>query len=475
VFAAVALIAAAGVLARSLTPPDPLLQSQADGCERNDTTLHTLESPNWVRVNDKDFPASGPAAPLQYVAGVVQKPAGNVHVSGGDNPLSHAGYDLNFDVTVPPAETDLVARTNTSGGMHVEREAQATPSFVWPEPGDRVNMYGYWVWDCDHFTTGTEVTGEETELHPFTILWVSRAVSRASRTGESEGDLFLTTDKTEAGKHSDCAHRTKHDRVAFKACVFAEPNDIDMGGVYKFALMVPPGKGPPKVRVVDLGSVGGAKLQITDRGQRDRIVFAVTVPHGKHVVVAKRIFASRTKRPVDHLRVTFDKILIRRSMDPGCIPNAPPGCGSAETTRDDQVTRGPAGEWNFYSDVGGDWSLWKPLVWTVRDGQTIRPRISFDVYAPRARPFRVFVWPRECDWASLSRGGGGPMFPCPRQSEVGNRGGDDVPGAALASFTSPGAALGTHAVNSSNAGSTCPATPNPHGCYRVTFTVRRIR
>jgi hypothetical protein len=111
----------------------------------------------------------------------------------------------------------------------------------------------------------------------------------------------------------------------------------------------------------------------------------------------------------------------------------------------------------------------------VRDGQTIRPRVSFDVYAPRARPFRVFVWPRECDWASLSRGGGGPMFPCPRQSEVGNRGGDDVPGAALASFTSPGAALGTHAVNSSNAGSTCPATPNPHGCYRVTFTVRRIR
>jgi hypothetical protein len=174
--------------------------------------------------------------------------------------------------------------------------------------------------------------------------------------------------------------------------------------------------------------------------------------------------------------VAFDKILIRRSMDPGCIPTAPPGCGSVETTRDDQVTRGPVGEWNFYSDVGGVWSLWKkPLVWKVRDGQTIHPRVSFDVYAPRTRPFRVFVWPRECDWASLSRGGGGPMYPCPVQSEVGNRGGDDVPGAALAVFASPVAALGTHSVNSSNAGSTCPAKANPSGCYRVTFTVRRIR
>jgi hypothetical protein len=110
----------------------------------------------------------------------------------------------------------------------------------------------------------------------------------------------------------------------------------------------------------------------------------------------------------------------------------------------------------------------------VRDGQTIRPRVSFDVYAPNGRPWRVFVWPHECDWASLARGGGGPLYPCPKQSEVGNRGGDDVPGAALVRFRSPAAALGTHTVDSSNAGSTCP-TSNAHGCYRVTFTVRRLR
>ena len=462
--ATIALVVAAGVLARALSPPDPLLQAEADGCERNDTTLHTLQSPNWVYVNDKNAPASGPPPPLKFVSGVVQPAVNDVHVSGGDNPLSHAGYDLNFDVNVDAADADLVARTNTSGGLHTEREAQATPAFVWPEPGDRVTMRGYWIWDCDHFTTKGEVTGEETELHPFAALWLERRVSPRSKTGESEADLFLTTDKTPAGMHADCAHRTKHDQAKFKACVTTEPNYVDMHGVYKFAFA-----GSGRLRVVDMGSVNAPAW----RREGNSIVF--TIPSdGKRHVVAKEIFVRpmHAARPT-HLRVTFDKILVRRAMDPGCIPAAPPGCGTPETTRDDQVTHGPLGEWNFYSDVSGVWSLWKPYVWQVRDGQTIRPAKSFDVWIPRGKPVRVFVWPRECDWATLKLGGGGPMFPCPKQPEVGNRAGDDVPGAATMTFRSAAASLGTHTVNSSNAGSTCPAV-NTNGCYRVTFTVRRI-
>jgi hypothetical protein len=468
VFAAIALVAAAGVLARSLTPPDPQLQAVADGCERNDTTLHTLASPNWVRVNDKDFPASGPPPPLQFVSGIVQKSSGDVHVSGGDNPVSHAGYDLNFDVTVDPESTDLVAHTNTSAGIHIEREFQTVPTFVWPEPGDRITARGYWVWDCDHFTTGTEVTGEQTEIHPFQALWVARASSSQSRTGETEGDVFLTTDKTEAGKHADCAHKTKHDQASFKACVFTEPDYVAINGTYKFML---PGTGPVRhIRIVDKGSVNAPPLRFIGRQ------VLITIPEdGKRHVVAKQVFATTQAAATTHLRVSFDKVLIRRAMDPGCIPAALPGCGTPETTRDDQVTKGPTGEWTFVSDVAGVWSLWKkPLVWNVRDGQTISPRQSFDVYIPNGRPVRVFVWPHECDWASLSRGGGGPLYPCPKQPEVGNRGGDDVPGAAFVQFRSAAAALGTHTVNSSNAGSTCP-TSNVHGCYRVTFTVRRIR
>jgi len=457
--AAIALIAAAGVLARALTPPDPLLQATADGCERNDTTLHTLQSPNWVFVDDKDYPATGPPPGLQYVSGTVQRSAFDVHVSGGDNPVSHAGYDLNFDLTAVD-DADLVARTN-AGGLHVEREAEATPTFVWPEPGDRVTLRGFWVWDCDHFTTDGEVTGEQTELHPITAFWVERAVSPHSRAGEREFDLFVTTDETHAGMHAQCAHKTKHDQAAFKACVASAQDYVDMGGDYSFPL--PRGK----VHMVDAGSVDAPPVVFANGS----LVFSMPGDGRRHVL-ARRVFVRTTAQRTEHLRVTFDKVLIRRAMDPGCIPLKTPPCGSVETTREDQVSYGPTGEWNFYSDVAGVWSLWKPFVWNVRDGQTIRPRVSFDVRLPRGKPFRVFMWPRECDWGTLKLGGDSGLFPCPKQGGAGARGGDDVPGGALVSFRSPAAAIGTRTVNASLAGSTCPPA-NRNGCYAVTFTIRR--
>lgn len=474
-----ALAVTAGVLARPDTPPDPLQQAVADGCDRDDATLHTLQSPNWVYVNDKDYPASGAPPALQTVSGVVQSDAGNVHTSGGDNPVSHAAYDLNFNIGVAAADADLVAKTNTSGGLHVEREEGSTPPFVWPEPGDRVTMRGYWVWDCDHFKTNGELTGEETELHAWTALWVERSQSARSRAGETEADLYLTTDKTEAGKSADCAHRAKHDQAVFKACVKTEPNHLDMSGTYKFVWKLPPSRrgGAKIVRIRDMGSVNKPRILVATRGgDPNGVGIAFTIPKdGKRHVVALEAFAGWKyhKTKTEHVRVTFDKVLVRRAMDPACIPKAPPGCGTPETTRDDQATYGPTGEWNFYSDVAGEWSLWKPQVWNARDGQVIRPGRHADVWLPRARPWRVFVWARECDWGSLALSGPGALFPCPSQPEVGNRGGDDVPGAALVRFRSVGGSLGTHSVNSSNNGSTCPAV-NKTGCYRVTFTVRRL-
>jgi hypothetical protein len=467
----VALAAAAGVFARTQTPPDPLQQATADGCERNDTTLHTLQSPNWVYVDDKDYPAAGPAPSLETVSGVVRRDPLGVHTSGGDNPVSHAAYDLNFDVAVDAADSDLVARTNTSGGLHVEREEAAVPTYVWPEPGDRVTLRGAWVWDCDHFTSGSdEVTGEETELHPWTALWVERAQSARSRTGEREIDLYVSSDKTEAGKSADCAHRAKHSQATFKACVLQEPKYADVSGRYEFTLPV-----SGRVRVVDRGSRYAPPLKISGR----KVTFVAPVdrrlPDRRRLVVAKQIFVQpkRTAPALDHLRVTFDSVLIRRAMDPACIPSAPAGCGTPETTRDDQVSHGPTGEWNFYTDVAGVWSAWQPRVWRVRDGQTIHPGKPVDVWVPRFAPWRLLVWARECDWGTLARGGSGALVPCPKQAEAGNRGGDDVPGAALKRFRSVAASLGTHTLNASNAGSTCPAV-NRNGCYSVTFTVRRL-
>jgi hypothetical protein len=471
--ALLALAATTSVLARTQAPPDPQVQALADGCERNDTTLHTLQSPNWVRVNDRDYPAAGPQPPLRTASGIVMRDAGNVHTSGGDNPVSHTAYDLNFNVKVDAAYSDLVAKTNTSGGIHVEREEGegTTPAFIWPEPGDRVTLLGYWVWDCDHFTTNGEVTGEETELHPWVGLWIERAQSvhkAGVATGNSvEADLYLTSDRTEAGTHADCAHATKHDQSAFKTCVTTAPNQVDISGHYEFSFAAPPGL----VKLGDGGSVNAPPMYVQHRGRRVYVSFTIPSDGRPHLI--RKAFYVRKPGKRAHLRVTFDKILIRRSMDPACIPVAPPGCGTPETTRDDQVTRGPTGEWNFYSDVAGLWNRWTPSIWNVRDGQTIKPRKAFDVWVAEKRPFRVFVWARECDWGTLALGGANALSPCPKQSEVGNRGGDDVPGAVVKVFPSVKAALGTHSVDSSNAGSTCPAV-NKQGCYRVTFTIRRM-
>jgi hypothetical protein len=85
----------------------------------------------------------------------------------------------------------------------------------------------------------------------------------------------------------------------------------------------------------------------------------------------------------------------------------------------------------------------------------------------------VLVWPRECDWGTLTLGGDGAMFPCPKQPGAGARAGDDVPGGALATFRSPAAAIGTRTVNASLAGSTCPPV-NRHGCYALTYRLVRL-
>jgi hypothetical protein len=467
--AAVALVAATGVLARTLAAPDPQALAVADGCERSDTLLQTGRAPNWAYVYDSTTKATDAPPPLKFASGVVNSnglPWYSPHVSGGDTPYSHFSYDLNMDVQLDPQFAELIGTQNTAtagadsgeaGRLHTEREAAATPFFVFPEPGDRVALLGYWTWDCDHY----QPAGERTELHPIMGLFVWRNASVRSRRGEVEHDLFFTTDKTEAGQHADCAHKTKHDQEAFKACVAAEANVRNIGGTYSFRL-----NGTGTVRVVDAGSVGAPPLQVRGR----TVTFTMPSDGGRHVI-AKQIFVRRASRVrTQHLRVSVDKVLIRRSMDPGCLPQKAPPCGLVNSLHEDQVTQGPEGEWNFYWDVGGVWSPWKPAVFRVRDGQTIRPRVSTDVWLPRGKSFRVLVWTRECDWGRLRLGGGEALWPCPTQPEVGVRTGDDVPGAMLGTFRGPG----VQTLKPQWGVTTCPRAPNPRGCYAVTVRVRRV-
>jgi hypothetical protein len=474
------IAAGTAIAAFAATRPDPTTQAQADGCGRDAAAIFRKEEPTWVYVGDAGRPAAGPPPAPQAVSGVVDtRPTWlGAHPSDVDDPVSHSSFDFVFNVKPDSSGGFLLGTGNfagvgeaeEAGRLHVEWEQAAFPPFAWPSAGDRVDLHGSWVWDCGHWSGG----GERTELHPVRAFWVERqGVSARSASGEREGDLVISTDGTPAAASANCAHRTKGDPAAFKSCLDSDTGWQDVNGSYRFALRAPPrptAKTRMRVRVVDAGSTPGAPAVRAAPGLNGAVVTVdVSAPAGRRVVVAKRVFVGwdTSPRPV-HLRVTFDRILVRRAMDPGCNPP----CTSNETTRTGQITN-PPGEWVLYSNVAGIWQPW-PLLSPV-DNQTIQLHRSVDVYVGRRQAWSVLVTGRECDNGSLSAHSVTvPPSPCPAGTgEFLDLVGDDAPGTVADRYSSPAAALGEHRSNARLEHSSCPPV-NAQGCYRVTYTVKRV-
>ncbi len=318
-----------------------------------------------------------------------------------------------------------------------------------------------------------------TEIHPFHTIFVWRnpgGQSPNSPNGESEGDIFVTGASTPADRQAECAHKTKGDRDAFKACVAIPGALVDIRDYYPFFLQAPPrpSKSAKLVyRVVDKGSVNAPRLHVRFAG-RVGIFISFTITNS--TVVAKQVFLGWRPMPAKklpiHLRTTFQELRVRRAMDPGCPLDNPKCKDRNETTRVGQYSKAP-GEWNVYSDVGGVWSEWALL--RPHDGQRIRTRRKVDFYVAPGKPWRLFVQTRECDFGSVGNAYSASqiVWPCPRVNEIGNPIGDDEPGILVDHFRSPTTGLGTHHSNSRLDGSTCPKS-NKHGCYALTYSVRRI-
>src|SRR5207237_5228324 len=157
--------------------------------------------------------------------------------------------------------------------------------------------------------------------------WTTRTPSPRSPTGESEGDLLVSTVATPAGQTAECAHKTKGDRQAFKSCSFTQSNWLDVSGDYD--LFVPAPRRPAgakrlAVRVVDMGSTIRIKPpRLVANGTRLR--FHLEATSGKRLVLAEEGFVGwQPALSLDHLRVTFTRLLTRRSMDPSCSRCANP-------------------------------------------------------------------------------------------------------------------------------------------------------
>jgi hypothetical protein len=476
-----AIVAALG--AHALSRPDPLVQAEADGCRRNNTLIYQHQAPNWAYVNDRDTSATDPPPGPVWLEGTVsseKQPLYPARPTGTDNPLTHLSYDFTFDVAPDPQYQVLLGGSPTlqTGNfaaeiedvnrIHIEREEGSFPRWAWPDRRDRVRLLGAWVWDCDH-----SAHGERTELHPFRAIWVERQAPTNSRSGQAEGDLFISTDGTYAARQAECSHRTRGDAAGFKSCLAEPQAPQEVSGTYRFSLRAPPkpaGARRLEVVVEDAGSTRNApRGHVTHTGRN--VVVSLTIPARAglaptRLVVARRVLAAWAPRarPV-HLRVRLDRVLTRRAMDPG---------GSTQSTRLGQTTKVP-GEWILYWKLGSTWGRW-PGVLPARDGRVFPGKQVIDVYVPPGRPWTTLFVTRECDFGALGNGiaARGTVAPCPRGTELGNLVGDDVPGYAVRTFASPESSLGRHVLNSRLTGSTCPPS-NRRGCYAVTFTVTRGR
>ena len=394
-------------------------------------------------------------------------------VASSDDPITHHSYDVNIDVTVDRPDNFLtgVSRDGTAeqGTIHMERESASFPEWAWPQPGDRLQALGSWVWDCDHY----QGNGEKTEFHPFRAAWIVRAASPRAARLSAEGDLFVSTDATPAGKEAECAHLTKGSDQ-FKSCSHSSPDWLSVNGSYAFDLPAPVASCVrPALRTVDRGSTNAPRISARWTGRAWHVSFTVAAPQGVRLLVARQLFATCRNAPaIDHLRLHFDRLLVRRAMDPSCSP-AQPSCPNAnESTLLGQIAAGP-GEWQLEWSVDGIWGRW-PGTLAAKDGSTFAGRQSVDFFVRRGRPWTFVALARECDFGALPGwdGPGHPTAPCPVSNEVGNSAGDDYPGAITLTYRGP--ALGRHSSNAATAGSTCPPS-NVHGCYQLTHTVSRVR
>jgi uncharacterized repeat protein (TIGR01451 family) len=535
--------AAPSAFADNPPPPQPTgtaPQSLRDGCQRSAAGLISQESPEWAYVYNT--PPDQPPPPPRWVSGLISSynPAFQaVHTAGADFSFGHDAYDFNVNILPDPQYTYLLGGVGPAGApgatgnypgngedtgrLHTEWEDLTLPKFAWPEPGDRITQKGSWVWDCGHWGSPTNIfspdydlpqegqpcpgpvfpdpsqcvlTGESTEFHPYRALFVQRAQSPNSAYAENQGDVFVSTDKTRAGKTEDCAHKFPPPPSLvlpnpasyppeFRACIETEPNWQDVSGDYSFLLSAPPKPSPDATltfRAIDKGSVGAPHPTLTREGDAVRVTFHLSSEPFLRLVMAYRFFVGWDIVPAasvpTHLRVTFNKLEVHRAMDPGCSLTAPaPNC-KFESTRTTQGTTAP-GDWNLYWDVNGVWGQWPPGEFLPNDGDSYDGTQSVDLYVPPGKGWRLFVHGRECDLNGVDPAH--PLADCPTNEELADS--NDIQGLILDTYASADASLGTHRSNGgteqSDPTSTCPdnvdgTNPNPEGCYSLTYTVTKI-
>jgi hypothetical protein len=490
------LAAALCPTASATTRPTSRDQPLQDGCQRSDLGIGFDTTPEWVYVNRDPS--------IRMAAGVVRI----VHGSLEDSILQHRSYDFNANLVPDKPFQYLIAGDKAAGTnnfapgggeefgrLHFEWESATLPFFAWPADGDRATLWGSWIWDCGHWqsgsenNTGTTITGEHSELHPLNGIAVNRRTPFLSARGESETDVFISSQGDASHAVEQCA-LTHHPLAGapypqydagFEPCATSTANQIQpLAKSYRFFVPAPakPAPGTHLVfRVVKRigGSSGSERIRTEARG----IEVTVRVPSASHVVSYGKSFFVSWSRPPRHgptaLKVTLKSIQINHADPNPAVPD-------------------PSGaNWVLYADVNGDWQLlnqWAPsLTMHVVDGERIPINHTFKVYVPHGARVSLLVQGRECDepagttvltvFAHL-------LYPCPANTDEQNPDifqifANDDPGTILDMYRSATKAVGKHA-STSKATVKFPgigpisfgnAPGQGQGDYKLTYSVKK--
>jgi hypothetical protein len=457
---------------------DPVNQPLKDGCQRNPAGLLTFTSPEWVFVGGKDS--------LGRSLHEVQGSASLVHTADEDLPEGHQSYDLDWDVAPDPAYAGLLGGDPAKGNgnyaddadhakLHVEWESGVVPTYVWPTEGDRVHLWGHWIWDCGHWGQGIQtepdhpqesligtgdyflpgqieggapeqLRGEQTELHPLEAVVVMRKEASQSTSGESQTDVFMSNDGTHAYAEEQCAANSTQipntEAPDFSACVNNDAMQRQPIAGRTFAFFVPAPPRPEKGSVLTYRKVqqvagDGSTEQIVPRanGLDVSVSFDPSADGAPHAFGASYLVGWRNKpAPSTALRLRLESVTVNHSLDPN--PNRSTQSGP------------PPGEYNLYLNVNGVWNFigghgalappgeWAPGLGAVSDGQTFAVNRDVVFYVPAGGPVRVDVSGRECDLPK--------MDPCVVNGEVSD--GNDHPGESIDRYPNAAAALGEHTL-----------------------------
>jgi hypothetical protein len=316
-------------------------------------------SPHWAPAGG---PGKGPTFPESGVYGTVfwSQRASN------DLPLDHEEHDVNFfvDLDEGPQSHDLNSDGNynrnawylpslTTGHrlMEMEWDGRYFPREYWPVAGDRVWVYGRYVWDCGH------PDSYHTEVHPPNAIAIIREepVLWPGAAKHSRGVRCLIYVTGRGGKYVPSGPGT-----------FADLDGI-ANREYHFSIKLPAGAPAgtahhdPIVRAL----MGGAEPKVTWNGNSFDVVYKPISsglqmladqsglgPYAAEITVGWNPYPGPT---FSKATVTFSDIEIADNLDRFC-----------------------EGDWHMWIQVNGEWKD-VPGLRTANDGDDITIDRKVDV------------------------------------------------------------------------------------------------